>query len=309
VSDQSSQGPASSDTAPPAPPASDASVAQAMLAQDQEAPQATPPQQAATPEPQVQESQEPTLSDFAQGVLKDIPDAERAIVAKYLSKWDAGVTRRFQEVQSTWGPLQQYVDQGVDVSEMETALRLYQLLDEDPEAAANIIAQATGLQFGSGPQETPAQQVPNPQQQQPSAAQIAQLPPEIQQQLQQTQQFQQQFAQWWQTQQQEAAQAQEDAQLESYLSNLKTEKGDFDEKFVLSRMAAGVDGATAVDEWNASLENFAKEKGLAPASSAPPAPAVLSGGPAPVGTASVVTASDQERKALVAQMLDHAKGS
>lgn len=329
MSDVSSQGPPEG-TAPPADPAAAAAAsAQAMLQQAQEptTPSAPAPQQQ-EPAPQLQgpfdgsqpqeqqapAPQEPVLSDFAQGVLKDIPEGEREIVAKYLGKWDAGVTRRFQEVQSTWSPLQAYLDQGVEVTDVENAIKLYMLLDEDPEAALNILAQATGIQLGSGPQQqVPQQPAPFQPQQQPPAPQsmqqaYAQLPPEIQQQLQQSQQFQQQFAQWWAGQQQEQHVAQQDAELDQYLTLLRQEKGDFDEKYVLALMGAGVDGATAVDQWRSSLQQFAPKLGYVEGQQqqAPPPPAVLNGGAAPVGAKPVAAASDTERKAAVAAMLNAA---
>lgn len=273
---------------------STADQVQSILNSSQEAAPAIEDQGQVASEPEV--GTDTQLSDFAQGILKDIPEGDRSVVAKYLNQWDAGVTRRFQQVQSTWSPLQKHLDAGVEMSDFESAIQLYQLLDEDPQAAMNILADATGITLGSGPQQETVSE----------GGQIAQLPPEIQRQLQQQGQFQEQFATWWQEQQSKEAAAKQDAELESYLGLLKREKGDFDESFVLTRMAAGIAGDVAVDEWNSMISSYVKEQGLVKAPTAPPAPNVLSGGAPPTGQKPITQATEQDRKSLVAQMLNQA---
>ncbi len=264
------------------------------------APEAAPAPAEAAP---AQQEAEPVLSDFAQGVLKDITDpAERAIMAKYLPSWDAGVTRRFQQVQSTYAPIQPLLEDGLTVDDLEVASKLYLMLDQDPQGVIDMLTQSLGGAGGSGPgqqQQTPplgSDLVDQP---------TVQLPPEMQQQFQQIQQFMEHQA--LQAQQQELllTAQQEDEALDQYLGLLRQEKGvDFDEDFVLAKMAAGVDGAEAVDAY-IKLTGGVQQQ----ATPAPAAPPVLSGGPASVGTAPVTAASDAERKALVTQMLAQAQAT
>src|SRR3954470_14938959 len=48
-------------------------------------------------------------SDFAQGILKDVPDEHKEILQPYLTKWDSGVQRRFQDLHNQYKP---YTDLG-----------------------------------------------------------------------------------------------------------------------------------------------------------------------------------------------------
>lgn len=279
---------------------SPAEQAQAMLGGITEPTQDPSPQ---TPPAPVQSGQqtppEPVLSDFAQGVLKDIPEADRDTVARYLPKWDAGVTRRFQEVQSPWAPFNEYLESGMTHQDLLTAAQLYAMLEADPEKAIGILQQATGVQVAPGP----GQQQPTLGNPELGDEQTLRLPPELQQQLDNINSFMQAQALQAQQQQRLVQEQEQDRQLEQYLQLLHQEKGDFDEGYVLSRMAAGVDGATAVDQFNAMIA------ARVPAPQAPSAPPVLSGGSAPAGQKPITEASDKERKDLVAQMLQAANQS
>lgn len=280
--------------------ASPSDQAQAMLAAAGEAQGSPPPAPEALVVEQPTEQQAPALSEFAQGVLRDIPDGEREIVAKYLPKWDAGVTRRFQEVQSTWAPVQPLIDDGMTVEDLEIAAKLYTLLETDPQQALDMLARATGIQTGSGPGQQ--QQVipqPDPLSDQPTI----QLPPELQQTMGQMTAFMEQQALAAQQQQAQAQQAAEDAALENYLALLTQEKGSFDEDYVLTKMAAGMDGAAAVEAYQKLVGPQQQQQ------SQQPAPPVLNGGPASIGTKPITEASDAERKSLVAQMLQQANAT
>lgn len=284
--------------------ASPADQAAAMLnaAQSPETPPEAPapaaPEASAPAAAPQQAPAEPVLSEFAQGVLKDIPEAERAVVAKYLPQWDANVTRRFQQVQSTYAPIQPLLDDGLTTEDLEVAAKLYMLLDSSPQEAVDMLVKQLGLEVGSGPGQP--QTPPAPGSDLVDTPTI-QLPPDLEQQLKNINQFMEATALQQQQQAQAQVQAQQDADLEQYLTLLRQEKGDFDEDFVLTKMMMGMDGADAV-------EAYRKIAGPS-AASAPQAPPVLSGGPASTGVAPVTAASDAERKALVTQMLSQVQNN
>ncbi len=87
-------------------------------------------QEAASPEST--ESEHSLLPGF----LKNVPDQDRAIVAKYTKDWDAGVTRKFQEIHGTYkNQLEPWQKMGYDP---ETVGRMIQFVDRvntNPAAA------------------------------------------------------------------------------------------------------------------------------------------------------------------------------
>ena len=135
------------------------------------------------------------------------------------------------------------------------------------------------------------------------------LPPQVQQQLEQLTAVVEALAQrsiQSTTQQQEAS---EDAELSQYLDLLKTEKGDFDETYVLARMANGQSGADAVDAWKSVLQERLNAAGQG--NGAPPVPGsnlppILSGGGVPVSSENIGSAKDRDVQGLVAKMLEQA---
>lgn len=240
--------------------------------------------------------------------LQSIEDeALRSQLEPHVKRWDAGVTRRFQDLHSRYRP---YEDLG-EVEQLQEAQQLYQLLNESPERVYQALAETFGANNTQQGVPGPQGQFPQGQQGQqqvPGAdgltqQQYAQLPPDIQKQIEQQSQIVSTLAEHYLQQEKSQEQAQEDAELDSYLDNLKTELGDFDEEYVLLKMSQGTDGAKAVKQWNRMIENqTAKRAGQN-------APQVISGG-GQVGqeTFNVGEASSQDVKKLVAGLIQQAQG-
>lgn len=211
-------------------------------------------------------------SDF----LQRVEEADRPTVEKYVKQWDAGVTRRFQELHGQYEP---YKALG-DVENLQQAVMVMQLLETQPEAIYQILME--DIQNGAEWAQSLQQQPPQVQQQQnpmgaPSTEQTFQgLPPEIQEKLDQQQAILEQLAQIVVGDKTAQQQALEDQALEQYLGNLKTEFGDFDENYVLALMEGGMDGAQAVQQFQALLQQHINQ-----AFSGQQVPVPLSGGGAP----------------------------
>lgn len=249
-------------------------------------------------QPQAQPT-EPALSQYAQDWLGQIPEADRGVVGKYLPNWDAGTQRRVADFQRQYAPLQQFVEQGYDVDDLQLGLQVMDMLAQDKDKGIEMLMQAVGYQV---PGQPPAQ--PDPQQQNPAQVQ---LPPELTQQLQQQSQFMEQFALQQQQAQQAAADAQADQELDSYLSWLKQEKGDFDEGYVLSQMSQGVPGDQAVDQFNQIIQaRLTAQQQSGPGNGALPPVPVLNGGAAATQQVPPAQMDDATRRNLVASMLNHA---
>lgn len=252
----------------------------------------TPVPQPTQVQPQ-QQTPEVQFSEYAQSLLGEVDEADRASVEKYISKWDAGVERRVRELEATYGPIDQLLtNNNYSPEDLQTAAELYYLLNTQPEKAIKALNDAYGKQ---GDQ---ASQQPNNGQPQ----QTTQLPPEIDKKLTDMQQMMEQVALAEQNRQAQASQADQDKSLEDYLGFLRREKGEFDETFVLTQMAAGVPGDKAVDVFNQMIQQYRQ-----PVSNRLPAPPVLNGGSAVGGGSKPIHEyTPAERRAFVAQVLTQA---
>lgn len=251
----------------------------------------------AQPQGQQQGSQQQQRNEFLEGILANVDPAHRPIVEPYLGQWNAGVTRRFQELH---GQLTPYQELGADPETLAQALSLMERIDSDPQGVMAILQEAIAEAQGNGqqaPQGLPGQQAPGQEGQQPAT-----LSPELQQ-LQERFDMFEKVLEALATNHMETRTAeqesQEDAQLDQYLGLLKQEFGDYDEDFVIAKMMAGVDGAEAVKQYQAAIQGQVNQR-----SRMPNVPPVLGGGGSvPQGGKSVTDASRKETKNLVAQIL------
>lgn len=220
--------------------------------------------------------------------LKDVPEEHRTILEPYIKKWDSGVTRRFQELNSKLKPYE-----GLDVSdpaELKQALEIYKILDSDPRR----VYEALRAQFDSGDFEEDNNEDGNES--------FQGLPPELTQQLTEQQQVLEALAEYVLGQQQTTQEAQEDAELENYLELLKGEFGEFDEDYVLAKMYKGMNGENAVKAWQAAIQQQLNSAG-----STRPAARVLSGGGVvPSEAQNVAKIPRKDIKNMVAQLMANA---
>lgn len=234
-------------------------------------------------------------NEFLDGILNEVDPAHRPIVEPYLGKWNAGVTRRFQDLHGQLAPFQEL---GADPETLSQALSLMEMIDNDPQGVMALLQEAIGeLNGGEGqvPQGVPGQQAPGQEGQ-------SALPPEfvaMQEKFGTFETVLEAVAQQILEQRSTEQESQEDAQLDQYLGLLKEEFGDYDEHYVIAKMMAGVDGAEAVKQYQAAIQGQVNQR-----SRQPNVPPVLGGGGSiPQGGKSVTDASKKETKNLVAQIL------
>lgn len=177
-------------------------------------------------------------SELAQSILKDVPDEHKSILEPYMKRWDAGTTRRFQDLSNKY---KHYDSLGWDEDTTQQMSAVYQALMEDPQSLYDAI----GNELGLTAQEQKQVELAGETQQG-----FQGLPPEMQTQWDQTQQVLQALAQYVLDDQRSKQESVEDREFDEYLGLLKQEYGEFDEKFVISRIANGMDGEAAVNEWN-----------------------------------------------------------
>lgn len=246
-------------------------------------------------------------SPIGSGFLQRVPEEHRPIVEPYVKQWDAGVTRRFQELQSQLAPYQQFGD----IEDIAAAMELVQAIDSDPWRVYGILHQSLmGGQPPVGPQG--GQQVP-PQGQQQQFGQQDQglsgpdgmaLPPQVQQRFDQMQNMLVALAQHVLGEQQTKTQAQEDAELDGWLSNLHTEFGDFDDQWVMMKVYQGQSPEDAINEFNGLVTSRAQQ--TVSANSRVPNLLGSGGGAVNNENGSVKDLSRKDTKSLVASVLEKA---
>lgn len=237
-------------------------------------------------EPAEDGGQGSTEYSLGHNFLQEVPEEHRSILEPYVKKWDAGVTRRFQDLHSQLSP---YEELGADPGDLSQAYQLYQLMEEDPQR----VYEALRAQFEEQEELEEAAE----------SGQFQGLPPEIQQELQQQRQVLEALAEFVTNQQRTAQESQEDQELDDYLGLLQTEFGEFDEDYVVAKMYRGMSGEDAVRAWKESVQKAANG-GVVPPPSLPP---ILSGGGVvPAEQQNLSKMPRKDVKNLVAQLMSQA---
>jgi hypothetical protein len=211
--------------------------------------------------------------------LSRVPEADREIVGKYVRDWDAGVTRRFQDIHQQYEPYKQLGD----YESLTQYKAVYEYLRNNPEQVYKTLQETFG------------------QQQQQQAApedEFGDLPPQVVEKLRmmdQQGQLLQALAERVIGMNTATQEAQEDAELDKYMNWLSSRYGGFDEDYVLAKMQTGMDGAQAVQEFQ---QKYGGNQSRQPFT-------VLSGGGAvgQQGSFNPAKASGQDVRGVVGEML------
>jgi hypothetical protein len=221
-------------------------------------------------------------SGLANDFLARVPEADREVVGRYVKDWDAGVTRRFQDIYSRFEPYQQLGD-------YETLMQykaVYDYLKDNPQAVYKTLHETFG-------QQQPTEE---------SADEYGELPPAVVDRLKmmdQQGQLLQALAERVIGMNNANQEAQEDADLDRYMNWLSSQYGSFDEDYVLAKMQTGMDGVKAVEEFQ---QKYGGQQQRQPFT-------VLSGGGAvgQQGNFNPAKASSQDVKTVVSEMLRFAQ--
>lgn len=210
---------------------------------------------------------------LANSFLSNIPEADRQVVEKYVKDWDAGVTKRFQSIHEQYKP---YKELGVDPSELQNAILLYNLANEKPEEMLSVLQE--WLEENQVNEVDPIANILQPQPQIPSPDQEDPGIDPFQQKLSAIEQNQQLIAKAI-LEQQEAARAQaEKAAVDNMLKTLHTKHGEFDDDYVLLQIQRGAKPDEAVAKFNEFAEGLVNSRTKKPA-----VPVLPGGGGTPVG--------------------------
>lgn len=234
-------------------------------------------------------------------ILDAVPEEYHEALMPQLQEWDTGVSRKFQDIHDKYAAYEELED--YDPSDLKEAAEIYQQLVNDPAATWESI----GRVFGLSPQETA---------QSASEAESGdfddlELPPALMAKLAKVdkqEQMLEMIAADLQGRNVAEEEAEEDAALEEYLEELAEEYGAFDEDYIVTLLAAGIDGDEAIARYQelvgeANAEQVAEVESSDSRTSAPRIMSSSGGVPSGSGNPNLSKLSDQDTKGLVAEIL------
>lgn len=207
--------------------------------------------------PQAQAPEEPA-SPWHQ-YLEPLPDSVRPLVEPVFKTWDADVTKRFQSLHSEYDPYKPVID-AWEPDALQQVTAMFEAMQEDPAAFIAQVAEAYGLTEQGTAEQPQVQPVED----------FNQLPsdPRLEQMEQIVTALAEAFVGQREQETAEQTAAQEDAQLESVLADLKERHGEYDETYVVSLIAQGVDPEQAVGMFKQTVSQWATKQN-APGQQAP----------------------------------------
>jgi hypothetical protein len=179
-------------------------------------------------------------------VLSLIPEEQRPAATEKLRAWDTGVNERFTKLHSEYEPYKPFIGE-YSPEDLQTAVQIANALQSDPAAFHKQLAAAYGLDSGQGPGNQQQQQTGN------SPEELFADNPELKQffddKVGKLEQAIGALAQNMLDSQQMTQQQQEDQMLEQALAQLHKDHGEFDEDYVLAKIANGVDPEEAIKQF------------------------------------------------------------
>ncbi|MBA2350105.1 MAG: hypothetical protein H0V81_17660 [Solirubrobacterales bacterium] len=253
-------------------------------------------------QPVVQENTEPVVDEnlsLASPFLNKIPPQDRAVVARYIKEWDAGVTKKFQEYS---GKLKPYESLGVPVEEIQKYVAFGNNFRTNPEGMFKVMWQALQEQYGDDFDANLArilelEEMMN-EYEDDGYEQEQEVPDESQIFQQNVASELEEMRAWREERDQAELQAEEKQQLDSVFKTMHTKHGDFDEAWILTRLAEHGNPDQAFKEWNQMIGKHSQNGNRRQA------PKVMGGqGGIPSGQIDTKSLRGKERKSVVAEML------
>lgn len=188
-----------------------------------------------------------------QEILDILPDeALRTIVKPHLERWDSGVQSRFQNLQQQYEPWKPYIENDVDPEFVNQALGIAAAIENEPakilaamqEAYPDIMAEFLQQAAGSqGVRDTGGQV--DDEDDDPYEARFAQH-----------EQMMEKLAETFLADVEANESKENQEALDDYLGALKDTYGHYDETFVLTQIANGVDGEDAVKAFQSMVKSY-----------------------------------------------------
>lgn len=222
------------------------------------------------------------LSDFARGVLNEIPEEDRPIVQKYIKTWDGNVTKKFQDYSTK---LKAYEPYG-SPDELSERLQFIELMDSDPIAFYNFVGDAI-KELGLMPTEDNNTGLPE----------FEGVPEQFVQEFQSMKQMLEETREQLGSFTSSIEEERQVAQVDNLLKNMHNTFGDFDDEYVLVQIANGATPEAAIQKYNGLAEKFGSP-------SRKPAPKLITGaGNVPNGQVDLSKMTHKEKLEYAARRL------
>lgn len=189
----------------------------------------------------------PAFSSFATSFLNTVPEEERPVVTKYLTKWDQGFNKYSERMNQRLGQYQAYGDP----TELQKQVQLANWVRQNPQQVYDFLHQKLGNQ---------QQQI-----QTSDDDDLDELPPKVRQALEKMGKIdglEGQLGQLTQFLQQQTAQQQEEAgtrELNGILEQLQGSMKYYNRQGVLGLIAAGHDPQEAANLWDQQVAETLKQ--------------------------------------------------
>lgn len=232
-------------------------------------------------------------------LLDKLPAGLHGLVRPELETWDRNVQQKLQQVHSQYEPYKPFIDSRVDPRELDSAYQIFNLINSDPRAFYDQMANFYGWTDEQGQE----------QQSQDEEDAYDLSGDEDDPRLSKLEQAQQQLQQTIEQQMQAQAQAEADSQLDQTMTSLKQKFGEFDEGFVLTKAMQYMNTTgrepnleQIVQEYQQFVDGVRQQ----PRAGAN-APRVLpTSGGVPSSNVDPTSLSPKDRRALMAEMLQKA---
>lgn len=233
-------------------------------------------------------------SDFLSNLGTDVTDEQRALIEPLIKKWDAGITRRFQELQGELSQYEPLKEAEISTDDLESLIYVNHLLENDPKELFKVLKEA-GVEFD----ETPTPPVGKTESEGSNTP--IDLPPEIQARIDQLEQLVTLLAEGEVSKTQTAQEQEDQKQLDNYIDLMHKEFGDFNDEYVVFKLGQGLNAEDAFKAWKELAGPVNQDEGKKP-------PVVLSGaGGPPVPEGDVRKLNRADTQSLVIKFLENAQ--
>lgn len=231
-------------------------------------------------------------------VLSVIPEQFHQVITPHFQQWDQAAQAKIEAANASLKEYEAYKpfrEHDISSQEIEQGLRLMYEINNNPENVYNALQNA--YKFGQAPSPVASAEGAGNEEDEEELG----IDPEIAEKLSQHDGLLQAVSQIVLNEQQAKQNAAADAALDKEIEGLKSEHGDFDEDYVLTKMLNGASGADAVKSYQALVQSITPK---------PFAPNVLGssngGNGIPSNAIDPTKLSGKETRDLVAQMLAQA---
>lgn len=219
--------------------------------------------------PEIQTTPEPSSEDnggLANPFLEGVDEADREIVSKYINEWDAGVTKKFQELN---GKLKPYEDLGVDVESIQHAVSVMRWADEDPAGFYQEVKNRIHALAEEGVIDMSMLEGDTPDPVGSNLPEFEGVPEQFVQRYQGLENQLNEVLEWKKNQESQAESQSRQQQLDNLFENLHNDHGDFDKAAVMGRILEGMSPEEAVKDYQKLVKEISTPKRQTPPSTLP----------------------------------------